>query len=54
VENGFNMETFNEFIRELIPKMNAYNPETHVKNSVIILDNCQIHKDPEMIAMVLE
>lgn len=52
VENAFTMETFNEFIAELIEKMNPYDPINHNKNSVIIMDNCRIHKDPEMIAMV--
>ncbi|KAG8802881.1 hypothetical protein FRC16_008491 [Serendipita sp. 398] len=51
VENAFIMETFNEFIRELIEKMNPYDPVNHNKNSVIIMDNCRIHKDPEMIEM---
>jgi len=48
------METFNEFIDELLTQMNPYDPETHPPNSVIILDNCRIHKDPDMIRMVLE
>jgi hypothetical protein len=52
--NAFNMETFNEFIEELLTKMNPYDPELHPPNSVIILDNCQIHKDPQMIQMVLD
>jgi hypothetical protein len=50
VENAFNMESFNEFITELINKMNTYDPIAHNKNSVIIMDNCRIHKDPSMIA----
>lgn len=52
VEDAFNMETFNQFIAELLEKMNKYDPEHHPPNSVIILDNCRIHKDPEMIQMV--
>jgi hypothetical protein len=54
VENAFNTETFNEFIAELLTKMNPYDPELHPPNSVIILDNCRIHKDPGMIQTVLE
>lgn len=54
VENAFNMVTFNEFIDELLEKMQAYDPVTHPKNSVLIMDNCRIHKDPEMVARVLE
>jgi hypothetical protein len=52
VENAFNMQTFNEFIDDLLDKMNPYDPVTHPKNSVIIMDNCRIHKDPEMVARV--
>jgi hypothetical protein len=53
-ENAFNTETFNEFIMGLLPKMNPYDPIHHNKNSVIVLDNCHIHKDPVMIQMVLD
>ena len=52
VENAFNMITFNEFVAELIEKMNPYDNVNHPKNSVLIMDNCRIHKDPEMVAMV--
>ena len=52
VEDAFNMQTFNEFIDKLLDKMNPYDPVTHPKNSVIIMDNCRIHKDPEMVARV--
>jgi transposase len=52
VENGFKMDTFNEFISELLTLMNPYDPVLHPANSVIILDNCRIHKDPQMIQMV--
>ena len=46
------MITFNEFVAELIEKMNPYDDVNHPKNSVLIMDNCRIHKDPEMVAMV--
>ena len=54
VENAFNTESFNDFIRGLLLKMNPYDPLNHNPNSVIILDNCRIHKSPEMIQMVLD
>jgi hypothetical protein len=54
VENAFNTETFNIFIQELLLKMNAFDEHTRPKNSVIILDNCRIHKDPAMLEMVRE
>lgn len=52
VEGAFNTETFNRFIAELIERMQPYDEERHNKNSVLIMDNCRIHKDPEMVAMV--
>jgi hypothetical protein len=52
VENAFNMDSFNQFIDELLDWMNPYDPVTHPKNSVLIMDNCRIHKDPEMVARV--
>jgi hypothetical protein len=54
VENAFNMDSFNEFIMELLDQMNPYDAEEHPPNSVIILDNCRIHRSPEMIRTVLE
>jgi hypothetical protein len=36
----------------LTTKMNVYDPVRHNKNSVIILDNCRIHKDPRIIQLV--
>jgi hypothetical protein len=51
VEGAFNMESFNVFIKRLIDtKMNPYCPINHNKNSVLIMDNCRIHKDPAIIA----
>lgn len=49
VENAFTMDTFNQFINELLDKMNPYDKHIHLKNSVLIMDNCRIHKDLEMI-----
>ena len=51
VEGSFDMERFNQFIEELLDVMNPWTPE-HPPNSVIVLDNCQIHKDPEMVQRV--
>jgi len=52
VEGAFNMESFNQFVDELLDYMNPYDPINHNKNSVLIMDNCRIHKDPEMVARV--
>lgn len=49
VEGAFNMQSFNDFVKRLIEtKMNPYCPVNHNKNSVLIMDNCRIHKDPEL------
>jgi hypothetical protein len=48
------MELFNEFIRELLDQMNMYDPVDHPPNSVIVLDNCQIHKDPAILDYIEE
>lgn len=49
------METFNQFIRNLLLRMNPYNPDADVSpKSVIVLDNCQIHKDPEILEYIRE
>jgi hypothetical protein len=52
VDGSFNSGTFLEFIKEVVSKMNPYNPVQHNKNSVLILDNCRIHKDPAIIQFV--
>lgn len=52
VDGSFNSETFLEFIKEVVSKMNPYDPVQHNKNSVLILDNCRIHKDPAIIELV--
>jgi hypothetical protein len=51
VEGSFDMEQFNQFIEELLDVMTPWTPD-HPPNSVIVLDNCQIHKDPAMKRMV--
>lgn len=52
VKGSFNTSTFNLFIYDLILKMNRYDPETHPSNSVIVLDNCRIHKDEEILQYI--
>jgi len=51
VEDSFDMEQFNNFIEELLDVMTPWTPD-HPPNSVIVLDNCKIHKDPAMARMV--
>jgi len=51
-EGAFNSQTFKQFIAELLAIMNPYDPITHLKNSVLIMDNCRIHKDPETLEMI--
>jgi hypothetical protein len=44
------MGTFKQFISGLLENMQPYpNP-----NSVLVMDNCQIHKDPEIQFMIEE
>lgn len=48
VEGSFNTRKFKDFIEGLLDHMQPY----PAPNSVIVMDNCCIHKDPEIIAMV--
>lgn len=50
VEGSFNAETFATFIDGLLNKMNPY-PEP---NSVIVMDNCRIHKSETIREMIEE
>lgn len=50
VEGSFNTELFISFIKDLLPKLNPF-PQP---NSVLIMDNCSIHKDPRIREMVEE
>ncbi|PVF91142.1 hypothetical protein CPB86DRAFT_675630, partial [Serendipita vermifera] len=52
IKGSFTMETFNDFIRNLLLRMNQYNANEHPPNSVIILDNCRIHKDPNLLNFI--
>jgi len=51
-EGAFNSQTFREFIAGLLQFMNPYDPGTHPKNSVLVMDNCHIHKDEETLEMI--
>jgi hypothetical protein len=53
VPRSFNMALFHRFIRGLLMRMNPYDAETHPPNSVIVLDNCQIHKNDDTLNMIL-
>ncbi len=48
VEGSFNTELFMAFIQDLLEKMNPY----PAPNSVIVMDNCSIHKDPQIREMI--
>lgn len=54
VNGSFDKAKFRDFIDLLLLRMNPYNPNTHPANSVIVLDNCQIHKDRETLQMILD
>jgi len=51
-EGSFNAQTFQEFIAGLLMFMNPYDPDTHPKNSVLVMDNCRIHKNEETLEMI--
>ena len=48
VEGSFNTELFVAFIKNLIGKMQPF----PLPNSVIIMDNCAIHKAPEIRELI--
>lgn len=48
VEGSFNTEFFMKFIQDLLDKMNPF----PARNSVIIMDNCSIHKAPEIRELI--
>jgi len=48
IEGSFTTETFTDFIDGLLDKMNAYPGP----NSVIVMDNCRIHKSEEVREMI--
>jgi hypothetical protein len=44
------MQLFKSFITDLLNQMNEY----PTPKSVVVMDNCGIHKDPEIVAMIQE
>ncbi|KAF8551572.1 hypothetical protein OG21DRAFT_1417735, partial [Imleria badia] len=48
VEGSFCTETFKQFIEHLLVHMNPF-PAT---NSIIVMDNCQIHKHPNIQQLI--
>ncbi|KAF8575005.1 hypothetical protein K439DRAFT_1371001, partial [Ramaria rubella] len=50
LEGSFTYATFAIFIEGLLNQMNPFLGP----NSVIIMDNCQIHKSPEVLNMITE
>ena len=50
VEGSFNGELFHEFVQSLLERMNPY----PLPNSVLVMDNCRIHKNPALEQMVKE
>ncbi|KAG9127268.1 hypothetical protein FRC07_015080 [Ceratobasidium sp. 392] len=48
VKGSFTAQSFRAFIAKLLNKMNPY----PAKNSIIFMDNCRIHKDPETLQMI--
>jgi hypothetical protein len=50
VEGSFNAASFKDFIQGLLGQMQIF----PAPNSVIVMDNCQIHKAPEIRQMIEE
>ncbi|KAF9006818.1 hypothetical protein BDZ89DRAFT_965843, partial [Hymenopellis radicata] len=50
VEGSFDAEKFRNFIDGLLDHMNPF----PAPNSVIIMDNCRIHKNAEVLDMILD
>lgn len=48
VEGSFNKKSFRGFIRDLLDRMNPWPGP----NSVILMDNCRIHKDPKTLELI--
>jgi hypothetical protein len=47
-EGSFDSDKFKQFVSDLLDQMHPW-PEP---NSVIVMDNCRIHKDPEVLEMI--
>jgi transposase len=50
IEGSFCAETFAQFIESLLDDMQPY----PAPNSVIVMDNCRIHKHPQIQALIRE
>ncbi|KAF9523761.1 hypothetical protein CPB83DRAFT_774972, partial [Crepidotus variabilis] len=50
VEGSYTKKRFGRFIDGLLDRMNPY----PLPNSVIVMDNCRIHKDPAILDMITE
>lgn len=50
IEGSFTAATFAIFIEGLLDQMNPYPGP----NSVIVMDNCRIHKSPDILEMITE
>ncbi len=48
IEGSFNMELFTRFIEDLLGKMQPF----PASKSVIVMDNCAIHKAPEIRQLI--
>lgn len=48
IEGSFNTELFTKFIEGLLLHMNRF----PAPNSVIVMDNCAIHKDPAIRELI--
>lgn len=48
VEGSFCTESFMRFIERLLDNMQPF----PAPNSVIVMDNCSIHKDPDIVALI--
>ena len=49
-EGSFNKVRFARFVDGLLDQMNPW----PLRNSVIVMDNCRIHKCPEVLEMIEE
>ncbi|PVF91091.1 hypothetical protein CPB86DRAFT_720105, partial [Serendipita vermifera] len=54
IKGSFTTTTFNSFVRNLLLRMNPFNAEERPPNSVIVLDNCRIHKDPDILRFIID
>jgi len=50
VEGSFDTTLFTDFIRGFLHHMQPF----PAPNSVIVMDNCRIHKDPAIVDMIQE